>query len=1194
MKITHTLLFLATAAHAEPLFSPVPASHSNLETHHRWTTPKEWTALNSYAAMAGVAMGDYDGDGLLDLFLGSQTDGGALYKNLGNLTFKNVSSEAGLTLSGRWTTGATFADVNQDGHLDLFLGAYRQKNSLYLNQGNGTFREAATEAGLDFSGATVQASFADFDRDGDLDCYLLTNRIPATPNTEVNAQLIDGKVTLPPESREFKNVIYDHHGKYHIVDSGQHDYLFENDGTGKFRDVTHERGLHGHTAPGLSSVWWDSNNDHWPDLYVANDFYLPDHHWLNEKGKKFADTHRKTFPHQPWFSMGSDFSDLNGDGFFDYLTTDMSPSSHFRSKLTMGDMSADTWFLDSADPPQYMRNAVYLNGGNGRFMEVAQALGLSSTNWTWAVRASDLDLDGLEDLIFTTGMTRDFENSDLNAKLKEAIAPYNRKTQYEAYSKAAYDFWKDLPQQKEHNFAFRNKGNLQFKEVTEKWGLSGLTVSNGLAIGDLDNDGDPEVIITNFDAPPSFYRNNSRDPGIKIRFNGQAIGARLILTLKDKTEQHRLISNTRGYLSSGPQEEIFTYSPGSALRVIWPSGKQETLQGLEPGETVTLKEANAKNSDLPISHPPTPLFTESPLLTQLNHTENTAYNEFTEEPLLPHRVSQLGPGLAFGDLNQDQYDDLIISGAADGHTMIGYLTPKGPASNTASQRALSSTLKSEHLTPLLFDADQDGDLDVLLTSGGTEHKNETPALGDHLFLNNGKGVLSLAPGNTLPPLNFSAGSATTADIDQDGDLDLFIAGRVSPGAYPTSPRSALLRNDSKPGQPKFTDITKDAAPFLMKPGMVTSALFSDATGDHRPDLLLTVEWGSVLLLENLGDHRFASPKELTPPGWFTSISPGDIDHDGDIDYLVGNFGHNTKYHPTKKSPTRIYYGDFDGSGKPQIVEAAIKKGCLLPVRGKSCSQNAMPFIRKKFPTYQSFAVQELTDIYPDQELKKSLTLEAHDLSTVVLINEGKNTFSVKKLPLLAQLSPTFGSTITDLNGDGHLDLALAQNFFGPQRETGRYNGSQGFILLGDGKGDFHPMWPNDSGFSIPGDATALCVADLNYDQKPDLAVANNNGRVQCFNNNSENNFRALILRAPPGNPTAIGAKISVTVSNRPPLFFEISSGGSYLSQSSSSIFLPVPNGSKIQNIKVLWPNGKSSTHQPVEDQKRIILTQPTS
>ena len=1195
-SLLFTPLLLVPQASAQPLFEKVPASESGIDFVHTWTVPERWQDINSYAAMSGVALGDYDGDGLLDVFIGAQTDGGQLYRNLGNFKFENVTESSGLAqlIKGRWTTGVSFVDVDNDGRLDLFRAGHKNENGLYLNQGEGKFSDFSRESGLNFNGATAMGAFADFDRDGDLDCYLLTNKLPAPDGLSADAKVINGKIILPDEALEYKNIVYTKSGDYKIIDSGQRDYLLENDGTGRFTDVTKEKGLFGYTAPGLSAVWWDSDNDMWPDLYVANDFYLYDQFWKNEKGERFKDKHGETFPHQPWFSMGSDFGDFNGDGLMDYITTDMSPSSHFRSKLTMGDMSTDGWFLEEADPPQMMRNAVYINGGNGRFMEMAHQMGVSSTDWTWAVRTADLDLDGNLDLFFSTGMTKDFENSDLNAELEELLADIP-KSEHKLIRDTGYEFWKDKPAQKDANFAFRGDGQLNFEDVSEDWGLDEESVSSGVAIGDLDNDGDLDLLVLNFEEAPFVYKNVTSNKGVSVRLQGEksnksGVGASLTLEREDGSKDHRYVSLSRGFFSSSGAEEVFSTAGGvKSLNVIWPSGRQQKVKNFPQSGTITVNEADALPSSRSAEKSPT-LFVQSKKFEPLRHKENLEFDEYQDQPLLPQAASRYGPGLALGDLNGDGQEDLVLAGAAGTKDLLLIPTGENLSTIPEAQTVLTQTEASETLGALMVDVDGDNDLDLYLASGGTEVSEGDASLRDRLFINDGKGRLTLASDEALPDLRISSGPVVAADYDKDGDLDLFVGGRTAPGAYPTAPRSVLLRNDSSQDGVRFTDVTEELAPALLEAGMVSGAIWSDVDRDGWIDLLLACEWGPVRLMKNLNGGDFEERTEAAGlaerTGWFTSLSSGDFDHDGDIDFVVGNYGRNTKYHPTPESPALIYYGDFDESGKGQIVEAKKKGDSLLPVRGKSCSQNAMPFIRKKFPTYKTFAQQKLSNIYEDKKLQEAERFSANSLDSGVLINDGTGEFVFQALPAIAQVAPVLGTAVVDFDGDRHLDIVLGQNFYHPQRETGRYDGGQGLILKGDGKGGFEPLWPSESGFSAPGDSRALTVTDLNGDLRPDILLTENNGPTRSWTNQSKGDFAGVVFKE---IGDSVSSRLELTYEDGLETAIEPTIGSGYLSQTSLRHFVPLGGGGgKLQSLKVTWSDGTEQSFKLKPGQLNVL------
>ena len=1169
-----------------PLFEKIDAAHTGIDFTITWDKPAKYDRLfYGQNTGGGVCIGDYDGDGRPDVYLTSPSGGNRLYRNLGDFRFEDVTEAAGLLDADFWGNGATFVDIDNDYDLDLYLCGYDMPNRLYINQGDGTFVERAAEYGLDYQGASVMMNFADYDNDGDLDGYLLTAGLQ--PGKEhAFAVLYEGdKPVIPDDLREYWKLIYVPGDRAKQVEAAQFDHFYRNNGDGTFTEVTKAAGIDGADF-GQAAIWFDFNNDGWVDLYVANDYWGPDYLYRNNGDGTFTDVAPTMIAHTPRSSMGVDAADINGDGRIDLLATDMSGTNHYKQKLGMGDMSTSGWFLEYGQPRQYMRNAVFLNTGSERFMEVAHLTGLANTDWTWTPRFEDFDSDGRVDLFVTNGMTRDFMNTDLNdlcvSRHKEGTPEF-------------FAFWREQGFKKDHNLAFKNLGDLRFKSVGKEWGLDLLGVSFGAATGDLDGDGDLDLVVNNMDQPAGVYRNrSSRGNLVKIRLRGTlsnryGIGA----TVRLRTAAGEQVRNhvvTRGWTSCG--ESIIHFGLGDEakiqqLAVHWPSGHVQRFENLDAGRSYTITEPFSDAPPLAKPTPPETLFVASDRLQAARHEEQP-FDDFKRQPLLPNKLSQLGPGIAWGDVDGDGDEDMYLCGAKGQAGILLINTGRGrfePAEQTFEAAAAS-----EEMAALFFDFNGDGDQDLYITSGGVECEKADASLANRLYLNNGRGMFSLAPQGTLPDLRDSSGIVVAADYDRDGDLDLFVGGRSVPGEYPTTPSSRLLRDDGG----RFIDVTDTVAPGLKQTGMVTAALWSDVDGDGWIDLLLTHEWGPVKLYRNDGGKLVDWTKQAGLAerlGWWNGIAGGDVDGDGDIDYVVTNFGLNTKYHPSSEKPARIYYADFDGTGKKRIIEAKVAKEGMLPVRGKSCSQNAMPMLRDKFPTFHSFASATLIDIYTPECLGDALRLEANTLESGVLINDGQGRFTFRPLPRLAQVAPCFGVVLLDVDADGNLDLALAQNFFGPQRETGRMDGGLGLLLLGRGDGSFEPIWPDRSGIVVPGDAKGLAVADVNADGRPDLVFTVNDGPLVVLENNSPKSNRsfAVRLKGRKGNLSGVGARVTLHMQDGSKQTAEVYAGGSYLSQSSHVLYFGLGKSGQVDRVAVRWPNQQKTSYPVKPDARRITI-----
>ena len=1154
-----------SADNSSTLFQDLSASQTGLDFRYSWRPPAKYEhEMVNAVTGGGVCLGDYDGDGLTDVFLTQPFLGNRLYKNWGNWKFEDVTGKAGLIKEHLWGTGASFGDLDNDGDLDLFVCGYDCENRYYVNQGNGTFIESAKKAGLNYRGASVMVAFADYDNDGDLDAYLCNNHVdsPEPPLWKYSKDA-NGMPIVPAELKGIAKALYRPDLKDGmLIPAGESDRLYQNNGDGTFTDVSAKAGIHDEDF-GLSCTWWDFDHDGDPDLYNSNDFYGSDHLYRNNGDGSFTNVNEQALPHTPWFSMGSDVADINNDGLLDFMASDMQGTTHFKQKISMGDMQG--WFLETAAPRQYMRNALYINSGTARLQEAAFLCGVASTDWTWSLKFADLDSDGRDDLYVTNGAERFWDNSDIMNAARGAQrinTPELRK------------LWLPSPVRNDPNLAFRNQGNLQFDDVSEAWGLNAAKVSYGAAFGDLDNDGDLDLIVNNFDELASVYENGSHDHQLALisllgnRSNRDGLGALLHIT-SATTKQTKVLTLTRGFMSANAPHIALGLGvdPKFDLVIEWPSGIKQSLEGLSSGMHHFVEEMGQTATK---SQRPKTMFIISEALLGASVVERP-FDDFAREPLLPNKLSQLGPGLAWGDIDADGDDDLIL-GRPTGHaTTVIQTQPVG--FKVLANPAFTEHARSEDMAPILLDTDSDGDLDLLVASGGVEAQAGSADYHDRLYLNDGRGSFQAAPSGTLSTISSSSSVIAAADYDRDGDLDLFIGTRVQPGRYPLSSPSRLLRNE----QGKFVDVTG----AWLNMGMVTSAIWSDTTNDGWLDLIVLREWGGPLLFRNLrGTFTNVSEQARLArlKGWWNGISSGDLNHDGAIDFVITNTGLNTKYHPDPSHPARIYYGDMDGTGTYQIIEAKAYGKAWLPVRGKSCSQNAMPGLRKAFPTFQSFAEATLTDIYTPERLQIAQIFNATELRSGVLFNDGEGLFHFAPLPHMAQISASFGSSIVEVNGDGHPDIYLVQNAYSPQPETGRIDGGLSQLMLGKGDGNFRLVPAHESGLTVAGDGKSLGVVDLNQDGWVDFVAACNGGPMHTFINQGHHQNRGLSFRllGLPGNPTGIGAKLTLTGSNLPRQTAEITAGGSYLSQSPGIAFFGIPSGATPTNLAVQWPDGEST------------------
>ena len=1084
-------LFLSCAEHdPDTLFTLLPGSKTNITFKN---LVKETEAFNvlEYGYFyngGGIAIGDINNDSLPDIYFTGNMVRSHLYLNKGNWEFEEIAEQAGVAAAGLWNTGTTMADVNGDGFLDIYVcrsaavNAMNRRNLLFINNGDLTFTEHAATFGLDDPGYSTQAAFFDYDRDGDLDMYLLNHSI----------QEYAGFSTLTPQWKAKQHRDYG-------------DKLFRNDEI-FFTDQTLAAGIKTNILGfGLGLGVSDVNNDGWPDIYVSNDYNEEDYLYINNQDGTFTDQLPNYMAHVSLSSMGSDIADYNNDGYTDILTLDMLPEDNYRQKVMFGPDNYDKYerLLSSGFYDQSMRNMLHLNNQGKGFSEIGQLAGVAGTDWSWASLFADFDNDGYKDLFITNGYKHDYTNMDfMNFLVSEKI----RENQGGA-ALSAMETIEQMPSILLPNYMYRNQGDLTFKNVSSEWGLDQVSLSNGAAYADLDNDGDLDLVVNNVNEPAFVYRNNSRELNqnnfLKIVLNGEGlntggIGARVTLHCGELQMAQELMP-TRGFQSA--VDHVLLFGLGStavidSLEVLWPDGRVQLLPAQEVNQILVIDQRDAvvASAPEPVESVPPTIFLEDN--TEIfNHRENP-FTDFKRQQLLLHKNSTQGPRLSVADLNGDGLQDIYAGGAKGASGQVLIQDKKG-AFNTVWE----SEQEFEDTGVHFFDADGDGDQDLYVVSGGAEFQPDDPLLQDRLYRNQGGGNFQKDPG-ALPAMLTSGSSVASADFDHDGDLDLFVGGRLVPDAYPTIPRSYLLEND---GSGNFRDITEEVNPALLNPGMITDVLWSDYNGDDSPDLLLAGEWMPVRIFKN----NAGKLEEVTGQagissitGWWNRIVPGDLDNDGDLDYVAGNFGWNSQIKASAKEPVRLYSKDFDNNGQLDPIVCYYVDGESYPAFSKDDMEKQLPLIKKKYLNYSDYADKKITDIFSPQELAEASVLEANELSTGYFENQGDDTFKFIALPIEAQVSPVYGILVTDIDNDNIKDILLGGNFRGTRVKFGEYDASFGTVLKGDGKGGFVSLPISKTGLLVKGEVRDI-VSIVKSDGTELLLWARNNESVVAYQKNPE-------------------------------------------------------------------------------------------
>ena len=1037
----------------------------------------------------GVGVGDFNNDGWLDLYFTGNLVENKLYLNNGNFRFTDITHAANVTGEGRWCRGVAVIDINNDGRLDLYVAAsmlrdgFRRQNLLYINQGADRsgipqFTEMAAAYGLNDTTHTTMPVFFDYDNDGDLDVYLVVNEIRLSDNPSVyRPRVTDG--SHYSTGRLYRN---------DWNDSLQHAF---------FTNVTMEAGLttegYGHAA-----TIADFNRDGWKDIFVTNDFLGNDLLYINNRNGTFTDKTTEYFKHTAANGMGQDVIDINNDGLSDVIELDMNPEDNYRKKMMLnannysGYQNADYYGYQY----QYVRNTLQVNCGfrvlendsigDPVFADIAWYAGIAETDWSWAPLVQDFDNDGWRDIIVTNGYPKDVTDHDF-------MAFRNRSSQV-----ATKEFLlQQIPQVKIHNYAFRNNGDLTFSNTTEAWGLSTPSFSNGGAYADLDNDGDLDLVINNINDEAMVYRNVQRERDdqqshfLRIRLHGDSLnrmglGTWIELHYGGNIQAYEQ-TTARGYLSSIQPDVHFglgAVTSVDSLCIKWPDGKMQVLRQVSADQLLTVAHTEADNRWSPEYPRIAPLFHDITRAAGIQYVHRDEdFVDFNIQKLLPHKLSEYGPALAAGDLDGNGLDDLVVGGSRFYSAQLFLQHPSGAfVSRALLPDASEQTKLGEDMGIVLFDADNDHDLDIYITSGGYENESNGTAYADKLFVNNGKGVFTID--STALPANYTSKSCVrAADFDKDGDLDLFVAGRVEPGAYPKPVSSAIYRNDSRPGKIAFTDVTSTAAPMLNNIGLIADAIWTDFNNDGWQDLVLAGEWMPLTFLQNVkGNFRdvTAGTGLQQHKGWWNSIVSGDFDNDGDMDYVAGNLGLNSFYKASDRYPVRMYAKDFDKNGSydavpalylPSSMEDKTKKEFVAHTRDDMIRQ--LIGFRAKYPRYKTYANATVHQMFSKEELQDALVVEANNFSHCYIKNLGNGKFACTPLPATTQWSCLNGMVVDDINYDGNADIIINGNDYSTDVGVGRYDGCNGLLLRGRGDGTFEPASITESGLFIPGNGKAL-------------------------------------------------------------------------------------------------------------------------
>jgi hypothetical protein len=1079
----------------------------------------------------GVAVGDINNDGLQDIYFTGNMVSSKLYLNKGNWKFEDITDRAKVNTS-TWASGVAMVDINQDGFKDIYIsvGGHRntpenvRENILFINNGDLTFTEQAQHYGLNDKGYGIQSTFLDYDLDGDLDMYLLRNSFVSYSRNASRPKVVNGE-------------------------AASNDKLFRNNGDHTFTDVTREAGIL-IEGFGLGVTVSDFNDDGWPDIYVSNDFITNDLLWINNQDGTFTNKVSGYLKHQTFNSMGNDVADYNNDGLVDIAVVDMLPEDNKRWKLTPRGNGYDEFEhgLKVGYEPQYVRNTLQLNNGNGTFSEIGQLAGIEATEWSWSVLFADCDNDGLKDLFITNGYGKDITNLDFimyGDEKQNMGLPTADKEQRQA-------LLNELPGIKIHNYLYQNKGDLTFSDVSASWGLSEPTFSNGAAYADLDNDGDLDLVVNNIDGAATVLENKANDKinhknFLRVAFTGseknkEGFGSKVYVKAKGSL-QYQYFSPVRGYLSS--VEPYLHFGLGDlaivdSVEVIWPDGKYQLLTQVKANQVVTLSYQDAGKQPEKKSPPKVTLFTASDPETGINfqHTEN-AFIDFKVQPSIPHMNSRYGPGIAVGDVNGDGLEDFYIGG---GTSQAGGLFFQNAAGQFSRQLITTIDSLAEDTGVLFFDADNDNDLDLYIVSGDAEQTSNAPIYQDRFYVNDGMGNFTTAQ-HALPAETSSGSCVIAADYDKDGDLDLFIGGRVTPAKYPKPAESYLLRNDSQNGILQFVNVTREIIPEVSQSGMVSAALWSDYDNDGWMDLIVTGEFLSIRFY-HINNGKFDEFNEIkNSSGWWNSLTAGDFDLDGDMDYVAGNLGLNSHFHATADEPLCIHTKDFNKDGRIDPIMSYYTQGVNYIGHPRDVLIDQVNSMRARFRTFTAYSEATFEQSFLPEELEDAYVVCAQTFENSYIENLGIGKFKMKSLPLLAQVGPLYGMITDDFDNDGNPDVLVSGNSYAPEVISGRDDALIGLMLKGDGQGNFIPVQAKQSGFVSDLDSKGMAKIILSNGQGL-IVVGNNSAKTKSFKEQTPSRY----VRVAANDVIA-----TVTLTDGRKYRHEFQYGSTYLSSSSRSI-----------------------------------------